>query len=87
MSDDFFGERVMVFQLDRARSYWIGDDWDGAEQDNTWYPYDVIDSGPDFMTLRAPLEDTTWRVDGEHIYAEIPKWDFREYYRRIDEPE
>ena len=86
-TNDFFGERVMVFQLDRAKSYWVGEDWVGVEQDDTWYKYDIVASGPDFMTLRAPLETTTWRVEGDLIYAELPKWDFREYYRRIDDYE
>ena len=85
--NDFFGDRVMEFQIDRARSYFVGDEWVGVEQDMSWHRYDVVASGPDFMTLRAPLETATWRIDGELIYVEIPKWNFREYWRRVDESE
>ena len=86
-SNDFFGDRVMEFQIDRARSYFVGDEWEGVEQDMSWHRYDVVASGPDFMTLRLSAEDTTWRIEGKYIYAEIPKWNFREYWRRVDESE
>ena len=86
-SNDFFGDRVMEFQIDRARSYFVGDEWEGVEQDISWHRYDVVASGPDFMTLRAPLEVATWRIEGEHIYVELSKWNFREYWRRVDESE
>ena len=86
-SNDFFGDRVMEFQIDRARSYFVGEEWEGVEQDMSWHRYDVVASGPDFMTLRAPLEVATWRLEGEHIYVELPKWKFREYWRRIDQSE
>jgi len=86
-SNDFFGDRVMEFQIDRARSYFVGCEWEGVEQDMSWHRYDVAASGPDFMTLKAPLEVATWRIEGELIYVELPKWNFREYWRRVDEPE
>ena len=86
-SNDFFGDRVMEFQIDRARSYFVGDKWEGVEQDMSWHRYDVVASGPDFMTLRTPLEVVTWRIEGEHIYVELSKWDFREYWRRFEESE
>ena len=86
-SNDFFGDRIMEFQIDRARSYFVGDEWDGVEQDMSWHRYDVVASGPDFMTLRTPLEVVSWRIEGEHIFVELSKWSFREYWRRVEESE
>ena len=89
-SEDFFGDRVMVFGPRKGKAFWVGEDWIGVEQEPAWFQYDIVSSGSDFVTLRYPATEfseageTTWRVDGELIYAELPKWGFREYYRRID---
>lgn len=88
-SDNFFGNRVIIYRASKLKSYWVGEEWVGVKQDDEWYPYDIVASGPDFMTLRYPaneyseVEEKTWRLDGELIYVEEPRWDFREYYRRI----
>ena len=84
-SDDFFGKRVMVFRPHEGKAHWIGEEWVGVEQDAKWYPYDFVASGPDFIVFRLPSGETTWHLDGDYIYAESPEWDFREYYRRIDD--
>ena len=84
-SNDFFGDRVMVFRLDEGMTYWVGEEWADIEQDYEWYPYDIVASDTTFMTVRYPLGEATWRVEGDHIYVELPEWGFREYYRRIDD--
>lgn len=89
-SDNFFGERVIVFEPRKGRTFWAGEDWIGVEQEPKWFQYDIVSAGSTFMTLRYPATEyseageTTWRVDGNLIYAELPEWGFREYYRRID---
>lgn len=89
-SDEFFGNRVIVYKAREFRAYWVGGEWSGVEQEVRWIPYDIVASGPDFMTLQYPATDyteaeqKTWRIDGALIYVEEPKWDFKEYYRRID---
>jgi len=90
-SDDFFGDRVFVYTPRKFRAYWVGQKSEGVEQGVQWLAYDIVDSGPDFMTLRYQATEysdsgiKTWRVDGDLIYVEESKWDFKEYYRRIDE--
>jgi hypothetical protein len=89
-SDNFFGDRVIVFEPRKGKTFWVGEDWMGVEQEPQWFQYDIVSSGSEFMTLRYPATEyseageTTWRVDGDLIYAELRKWGFREYYRRID---
>jgi len=84
-SDDFFGKRVVVYRSHEGKTYWIGEEWGGVEQDAKWYPYDFAASGPDFITFRTPPGETSWHLDGDYIYAKPSEWDFREYYRRIDD--
>ncbi len=90
-SDNFFGDRVIVFKASEVMSYWVGEEWIGVDQDYVWGPYDLVGFGTDYMTLRHPatkysdVEEYTWRIDGNLVYVEHAKWDFREYYRRIDD--
>ena len=87
-SGDFFGDRVFAYAPRKFRAYWVGEEWVSVEQEVRWLDYDIVASGPDFMTLSslateyANAETKTWRVDGDLIYVEEPRWDFREYYRR-----
>lgn len=89
-ADKFFGDRVFVYRAGKLRSYWVGEEWIDVEQDMEWLSYVIVAAGPDFMTLRylateySEVEEKTWRIDGELIFVEEPRWDFREYYRRID---
>ena len=89
-SDNFFGDRVIVFAPRKGKTFWVGEDWIGVEQEPQWFQYDIVSSGSDFVTLRyaateySEAGETTRRVDGNLIYAELRQWGFREYYRRID---
>ena len=53
-------------------------------------PNRIAESGHDFVVFDVPATDyepshlQTWRVDGDMIYAEIERWQFREYFRRLD---
>ncbi len=90
--DDFFGDRKFVFRPFEYDAYWIGEDWGGVWQDVTGMPYDIVDSGPDYLTVRIPeseyveAKEIAWRVDGEYIFVDLSPdgWDFKEYYRRIE---
>ncbi len=90
-ADDFFGDRKFVFRPSEYDAYWIGDDWGGTLQDVSGLPYDIVNSGPDFVTLRTPNNEqvesklVAWHVDGEYIFVDHSSdgWDFREYYRRV----
>jgi hypothetical protein len=88
-TDDFFGDRVIVYNTFEYTAYWVGGEWADGEQEENWIAYDIVDSGPDFVTLRyaanqyVDSEEKTWRVEGDLIYVEEEKWGFREYYRRI----
>jgi hypothetical protein len=90
-TDDFFGDRVFIYNAYEYTAYWVGDEWEDVEQEENWLPYDIVDSGPDFVTLRYAAtpytepEEKTWRVDGDLIYVEEDRWDFKEYYGRIRE--
>lgn len=90
-SDDFFGDRVIVFGTHEGMAYFIGQEWADIEQSPEWYPYDIASSGSDFVTLRHPTTEyteageTTWRLDGDFIYADLTRLEFREYYRRVDD--
>ncbi len=67
-SSDYFGDRVMVFRLDEGMTYWVGEEWTDIEQDYKWFPYDVVASGKSFMTVRYPMGESTWRLEGDYIY-------------------
>ena len=84
--DDFFGDRVIIF-----REFEIGTCFENSEDEPVFCPYDIVDSGDDFVVLRIPPTEyegeteQAWYIEGDLIYAYIEKWKFREYFRQIGE--
>lgn len=82
--DHFFGRLVVEFRETERASYFQGD-----SESPLFEPYDIIDSGPDFVTFRetgnAPGlgNPRTWYVDGDLMAVEIQEWGFVEFFRRV----
>ena len=77
--DDFFGDRVIIF-----REIEIGAYFENSADEPVFGPYDIVDSGDEFVVLRIPPTEyegeteQAWYVEGDLIYAYIEKWKFRE---------
>ena len=82
--DNFFGDRIIVLREFESGGYFIG-----SETKPNLEPHRIVESGEDFVVFLVPETDyepehlSTWRVEGDLIYAEVEKWQFREYFRRV----
>ena len=85
--DAFFGRLVVEYREHEGRSYFID-----AEDRPEFLPHDIVDSGPNFVTLRVPANEKlgldterTWYVDGNLMIVQLDEWGFVEVFRRLEE--
>ena len=85
--DEFFGRLIVDYRQFEGRSYFV----DSAERPE-FEPHDIVDSGPSFVTFRAPDNEKlgldterTWYVDGDLMIVRLDEWGFVEVFRRIEE--
>lgn len=86
--DRFFGRLVVEFRATGRASYFAG-----ADEVPEFEPYDILDSGPNYVTFRETGDTPglgnprTWYIDGDLIGVEIQEWGFVEFFRRVSPAE
>lgn len=79
----FFGQMIVERTQDVTRSYLSG------EAAGEWQSYRVAERGPDYVVLAQQGNDESERktriyVEGDLLYVIVSKYQFREYFRRVD---
>jgi len=84
-SNDFFGHLIVIVRKKDSASY-----FDNEPHENLIYePYRILEKNKDFMVTEyndvttGELEKTNIYFEGDCYYLLISKWQFREYFCRI----
>lgn len=83
--DDFFGKLIIIIRKNEFASYFLGEDEPKFE------PYEIIESNENSITIQYYWEyiddynEMTLYLEDDYLYIPIPtKWEFNEYFRRIE---
>jgi hypothetical protein len=89
--NDFFGRLIIEYKIDSYRARYE-DEEDNIDEFHHYYPYRVLDRGDNYYILetRIPLVKDNLRqktiyMDGECYYQLVSRWNFREYFCRIQQ--
>jgi len=87
--NNFFGKLVVEYKVDTVRSKYELDK-DNIEEFYKYYPYKVLEKGKNYYLLESHsyISDENdinkIHMEGNCYYALVTKYDFREYFCRIE---
>ncbi len=81
----FFGRLISIIEKDRSASYFIEDQGKPLK----FEPYTVTETGANYIKIQetnpttGEKKETQYFIEGNCFYAYITKWQFREYFCKI----
>jgi len=84
LEQGMFGRLVVIFRKGEGASYFED------EETPVFEPYEIVEVGDNSVTIKYYVDvlkdymERTWYVEDNLLYTRTSKWNFKEYFRRVE---